>query len=92
MTHDEYITGANEDNAPFNKKEATEFVCGDFAICYKGKVFCGYIDVNLNIPFSDLFDCLDAEEEEFDNFAQYIDGLSIDELMPHLNNHTAKYK
>lgn len=92
MTHDEYITGANESDAPFNKKEATEFVCGDFAICYKGKVYCGHIDINVKLPFSELFDCLDAEEDEFEDFSAFVDGLFIDEMMEFLNIHTAKYK
>ena len=91
MTHDEYIQGDFERDAPFNQREGGEFLCGDFQIAFGDQIFSGHIDTRKSIPYSQLFDSCDASEEQFEAFEQYVDSLSLDEILKFVITKTAIY-
>ncbi len=92
MTHDQYIGGDFERDAPFNQGDGGDFLCGDFQIVFDNQVFSGHIDTRKDIPYSQLFDSCDASEEQFEAFEAYVDKLSFDEIMQFVITKTAIYK
>lgn len=92
MTHDQYIGGDFDPAAPFNQSDGGEFLCGDFQIVFDNKVFGAHIDTRNDIPYSQLFDSCDADEDQFRAFEQYVDSLSLEDVMKFLITKTAIYK